>query len=293
MYLYHCLIGWVEFIADRALDLPGKTFEGLSPQVGEIRVMNTSETGVSLQASVNMTNPTPYTAQIPYLSIHILHNGLVLGEGVVKNVDLQLGNNTNIMVHATWDPVSFGGDKAHQIGRKLLSQYVSGKNTTLMAKTHRGSIPSVPLLGEALSKLNITIPTPKIRLPGDDSEIGQRFIKDATFHVFSSTATFGLVSPLEFNTIYIEHVDAIAYYNHTEPVGHIVHDESFPAPPGLSETPRLPVEWSPGSIGYDKLKKAMGGSLKLDAVANVTIRLGNWVETMHYKGKGIGAKVRI
>lgn len=293
MYFYDCLTSRFRTLADMVADLPGKTFDELKPQVGEIRILNTSDTGVHLQATINMTNPTPYTARIPYLNIHILQKGQVLGEAMIKDLDLKLGENTNLRVQATWDPISFGGKKAHKVGRDLLSKYVSGKNTTLMAKTHRGSIPNVPLIGEALSKLNITLPTPRIRLPGDDSDTNTRFIKDATFHVFSSSASFGLISPLQYNTIYIEHIDAVAYYNHTEPVGHILNDEPFAAPPGLSETPRLPVDWSLGSGGYDKVKQAIGGSLKLDAVANVTIRLGNWIETLHYKGKGIGAKVRL
>lgn len=63
--------------------------------------------------------------------------------------------------------------------------------------------------------------------------------------------------------------------------------------PGVTETPRLPVMWSAESIGYDKLIDAMDGSLKLDASANATIRIGNWIETVHYEGRGIGARVRI
>lgn len=246
-----------------------------------------------MQAMVNMTNPTPYEAQVPYFNIHILHKGVVLGEAVVKNINFHVGNNTNILVSATWDPLTFGGEEAHEVGRRLLSEYVSGENTTLTARTHRGSIPTVPLLGEALSKLSVTLPTPRIRIPGQESDVNQRFIKDATFHIFSSSATFGLISPLQYNTIYLERINATAFYNHTEPVGQIIYDEPFAAPPGLSETPRLPVQWSPGSVGYGKLKEALGGGLKLDAEANVTLRLGYWVETVHYTGKGIGAKVRI
>jgi hypothetical protein len=46
-------------------------------------------------------------------------------------------------------------------------------------------------------------------------------------------------------------------------------------------------------VGYGKLKEALGGSLKLDAIANVTVRLGSWTEKIHYTGKGIGAKVSL
>lgn len=242
---------------------------------------------------MNITNPTPYTAIVPYFNIHIQHENETLGEAIATDVDFGLGNITNILVRSTWDPVRFGGEKAHEVGRKLLSAYVSGKNTTMTARTHRDSIPSIPLLGEAMSKINFTIPTPNIRIPGEDKDVKQRFITSATFHIFSSTATFGLVSPLLYNTLHIRDINATAYYNHTEPVGIIISHAEFEVPPGRSETPRLPVKWSPDHVGYDKLKQALGGNLKLDAVADVTLRLGNWIETVHYTGKGIGAKVSI
>ncbi|KAF5575578.1 hypothetical protein FPCIR_13100 [Fusarium pseudocircinatum] len=274
---------------------PENALGKLKPQVGEIEVMETTETGIQMRALVNLTNPTPYTAVVPYLSVHILHDGELLGEAISRNVTFDLGKNTNLPVLATWDPLRFGGEKAQAIGRKLLSDYVSGKNTTLTARTHKRSVPNVPIIGEALSKINITLPTPRITVPGEDEHEGEkpRFIADATFHLFSSTATFTLLSPLLYNTLYIEHINATALYNHTEPVGQIIHDEPFPATPGRSQTPRLPVLWSASSVGYGKLKEALGGSLKLDAIANVTVRLGSWTEKIHYTGKGIGAKVNL
>ncbi|CCT67311.1 uncharacterized protein FFB20_14567 [Fusarium fujikuroi] len=274
---------------------PGNALGKLKPQVGEIEVMETTETGILMRALVNLTNPTPYAAVVPYLSVHILHDGELLGEAISRNVTFDLGNNTNLPVLATWDPLRFGGEEAQAVGRKLLSDYVSGKNTTLTARTHKRSVPNVPIIGEALSKINITLPTPRITVPGEDEHGDEKphFIADATFHLFSSTATFTLLSPLLYNTLYIEHINATALYNHTEPVGQIIHDEPFPATPGRSQTPRLPVIWSASSVGYGKLKEALGGSLKLDAIANVTVRLGSWTEKIHYTGKGIGAKVSL
>lgn len=199
-----------------------------------------------------------------------------------------------------------GGEEGAQHGRDLLSQYLSGYNTSVTIRTHRGTIPSLPRIGDALSRLNLTLSAPRLRLPpppgrggggddGDDSaeEEERRFIRDATFHIFSSTATFTLVSPLTKNTLYIDAVDATAFYNHTEPIGKIEYDLPFAAPPGSSETPRLPVEWSVDSVGYGKLREALGGRMKLDARAVVWVRLGRWTERVWYVGKGIGAKVRL
>jgi hypothetical protein len=247
---------------------------------------------------VNFTNPTNYTATITSLKIHILNNASVIAGATVSNLTVVQGNNTNVLVKAIWDPQSLGGNTSRAIGRDLLSQYISGWNTTLTFKTYNESIPHQPTLGEALSKFEVEIPTPRLSSPhvgeGDEDDSDRpRFIKEATFHIFSSTAVFTLQSPLQHSTIYIDNINATAFYNHTEPIGQILHDLPFKVPPGLSITPRLPVDWSSDSIGYDKMKKALGGDLKLAAKATVKIRLGHWSEEVWFEGEGIGAKIRL
>jgi hypothetical protein len=271
-----------------------------APKVGDVEITDTTPTSVSLRASVNITNPTPYSAHIPFINIHIESNGTLVGEARAENIGIIPGNNTALKVSATWNP-SMGGKKGVQRGRDLLSEYLSGYNTSVTIRTHRGTIPSLPLLGEALSRLNISVPAPRLRLPGgngdgdsdNDDDEQARFIRDATFHVLSSSATFTLVSPLLHNTIFIDSVDATALYNHTEPIGRIQYDLPLAVPPGASQTPKLPVEWSMDSVGYDKLMEALGGRMKLDARAVVGVRLGRWTEWVWYMGRGIGAGVRL
>ena len=275
----------------------------MKPSIGSLKVLSTDKTAINLQALVNFTNPTEYTAHVPFVNIHILNNGSIIGDATVQNIDVVQGNNTNILVQATWDPTIFGGEEGAKIGRELLSQYISGFNTTLTFQTHEGSIPTQPELGKSLSKFPIEMPTPRLGGngeqnggDGDEDDGGDHkphFINDAVFHLFSSTATFSLLSPLEYSTIYIENINATAFYNHTEPVGHIDYDLPFKVPPGTSQTPKLPVDWSIDSIGYEKLQKALGGELKLDASGTVLVRLGQWSETVWYKGSGIGASVRL
>ncbi len=258
---------------------------------------------MTLQAIINVTNPTPYTAHLPYANIHILHNNTVIGDATVEDLDIVKGPNANILVTATWNP-PMGGAQGRRIARELISQYLSGYNTTLTVKAHRKSIPDQPVLCDALSRFNATFAAPRLHLPGDDDGDsngdgeggGAHFVRDATFHLLSSTATFTLVSPLERNTVYLDFVNATALYNHTEPVGRILYDLPFAAPPGRSQTPRLPVDWSVGSVGYDAIRRALDGGgnrLKLDAFAFVDVRLGNWRESLWYRGRGIGATVRL
>lgn len=111
-------------------------------------------------------------------------------------------------------------------------------------------------------------------------------------HIISSTALFTLASPFSSTTLFITTLNATAYYD-GQPSGKILYELPFAVPPGLSETPRLPVEWSLGSVGYEAIRKALGGKLKLSAFAHVGIRIGEWNEMIWFKGGQIGANVRL
>ncbi|MCJ1307456.1 hypothetical protein MMC25_001102 [Agyrium rufum] len=276
---------------------------GFSPKVGSLKILETTRETLSFEALVNITNPTNYSANVPYVNIHLMSNGSYLGYAISENVKVVPGANDNILMHATWDPVKPSHIGQLDAGRELLSQYISGYNTSLTLRTHNGTIPTLPRLGKALSVFKIDIPTPHLETPknpnhpdddeDDRDEKAPRFLDDATFHLFTSTATFTLLSPLPHSTITITDIDATAFYNHTEPVGQILYDLPFAVPPGASRSPKLPVDWSPNSVGYEAIKQALGGSLKLDAVAEVGISIGNWRQNVWFRGGGIGAKVRI
>ncbi|KAI0972860.1 hypothetical protein F4678DRAFT_427170 [Xylaria arbuscula] len=270
----------------------GEIGGAISPKIGSLRVVDSSADSLTLQALVNVTNPTAYTAYVPFFNIHFVANNTILGDSTIQNIDIRAGNNTNLLVTATWSPAK-QGRYGRGVGRNLISQYLSGFNTSITVKPHLHTIPGQPVLCKALSRFNATFAVPRLSLPGDSPDENSHFIRDASFHFLSSTATFTLVSPLQFNTLYLDFVNATALYNHSEPVGRILYDLPFAAPPGISQTPRLPVEWSIDSVGYDAVRRAIGGKLKLDARAFVDARLGNWKESLWYEGKGIGASVHL
>jgi hypothetical protein len=278
--------------ANRLTALPRGAIGSIEPKIGSLRVVDTSLDSITLQAVVNVTNPTPYAAHVPFVNVHIVTNGSILGDATIENVDIRKGLNTNLFITATWHPAK-GGSHSRQTGRDLISQYLSGFNTSITVKPHLDSIPGQSVLCKALSRLNATFAIPRLNLPGDSSSEESHFIRDASFHFLSSTATFTLVSPFQFNTLYLDFVNATALYNHTEPIGQILYDLPFAAPPGESQTPRLPVTWSLDSVGYDAVRGAIGGKLKLDAHASVDARLGNWKESLWYQGRGIGASIHL
>ena len=68
-----------------------------------------------------------------------------------------------------------------------------GANTTVTFKTHKGTIPTLPGIGEALSIIHIDVPVPQVSTPGspdDDAGIKRpHFIQDATVQFPSKDIT--------------------------------------------------------------------------------------------------------
>lgn len=283
----------------------GKLGSSAMPKISDLQIVNSTESSLTITALVNMTNPTQYSASIPYVDIHIVKNGSILGHATARDFAIVPGQNDNLLVTAVYEPLVLGGLEARAVGRELISQYLSGFNTTISVQMHKGTIPSQPKLGEALSRFPIEVPAPKIGAPPpsdpNDPNPPQKnethFIDDATMHLISSTATFSLRSPLQHTIIFIDKINATALYKGDD-VGRIFYDQPFAVPPvdkdgnGVT-TPRLPVEWSLGSVGYDAVKNALGGTLKLGALADVSVTIRTFKETVWFQGRGIGAHVRL
>ena len=166
-------------------------FSNISPQIGSLEILETTKSSLVLQAKANVTNPTEYSAQIPYININILNSDTILGNVVARDLHIVPGKNTDLVATATWNPSIMSGIQGSEVGRNLLSEYISGYNTTLTLKTHNGTIPAQPRLGRALSNLEVVIDTPKLSLPGfpghggrdgdsDHNNQGPHFIRDAT-----------------------------------------------------------------------------------------------------------------
>ncbi|KAF2864137.1 hypothetical protein K470DRAFT_209021 [Piedraia hortae CBS 480.64] len=257
----------------------GSLISALDPQVCDFQVLDTTPSSLTLRAVVNVTNPTDHSATIPYVDVQVFANKTLLGHATVRNAKMKPKGRDTVDVTVVYDPADSGG-------REFVSQYISGYNTTLTLQAHEGTIPSQPSLGNVLSKLPINITTPHL-------DRISHFLESATMHLLSSTAQFSLLSPLRREVIFITSINASASY-HGDLVGIIETDLPFAiAPGGVATTPRLPVEWSPGGMGYDAVKRALGGKLRLSAFANVGVRIGHWRDRVWFQGHGIGAFIRL
>lgn len=76
-------------------------------------------------------------------------------------------------------------------------------------------------------------------------------------------------------------------------MGAILYELPFEVPPDASTSPRLPVDWDLGSVGYEAVKQALGDRLKLDAMADVGVGVGAWRQRVWFMGRGVGAGVRL
>ncbi|KAF2745630.1 hypothetical protein M011DRAFT_504426 [Sporormia fimetaria CBS 119925] len=259
--------------------------------MGNLSIVETTRTALVIQAHLNFTNPTNYSATVPYVNVNVLVNDTVMGQAVAENLNVRPGNNTNVIGKVIWDPYTHSGEKGKAIGAEFLSQYISGYNTTLTVRAHNATIPANPLLGSVLSNFPLTFPMPSLSHSSPNSTKGH-FIQSATMHLLTSTAVFSLSSPFTTTTMYITSLNATSYYEGHQ-AGRIQYDFPFAVPPGVSESPRLPVDWSFGGLGYEAIRKALGGSLTMTAVGDVGIRIGDWRERVWYRGGKIGAKVRL
>lgn len=95
----------------------------------DLKIISTSAKSLKLQAAINFTNPTPYSATIPYADVKILVNGTELGHATIRDAVVRPGLNVRIPVMATWDPSAVAGRNGSAVGRELLSQYISGMST--------------------------------------------------------------------------------------------------------------------------------------------------------------------
>lgn len=128
-YLYCCDYHQI----DEANTFPGLAIRShndvgsFRPKVGDLQILSTAKGSITLGAVVNFTNPTEYTATVPYVDIHIGVNGTLLGHATAENVKVVPGENVGLPVTAVWFPAEYGGEEGPVVGKELLSQYISGE----------------------------------------------------------------------------------------------------------------------------------------------------------------------
>ena len=57
----------------------------------------------------------------------LLYNGTALGHVTARDISVKPGLNTGLHFDLAWNPLESGGDHGVDLGRDLVSRYISGK----------------------------------------------------------------------------------------------------------------------------------------------------------------------
>ncbi|KAI5812587.1 hypothetical protein BZA77DRAFT_138760 [Pyronema omphalodes] len=263
------------------------------PKLQDIAITESTETSMNLRISLEAENPTPWEVYVPYSNVLIGTDGITIGNGTIKDMHIKQGTN-QIIVNAAWDPSRYSGKEGVKAGEELLGHYISGHSTNLTLSVHAESFPAMPELSRALSSLSFTTPMPHLgtKNPNDPPK---PFIESATMYLLSSSASFLLLNPLPHDSILISTLDGVAMYNGS-PVGTIKSNAPFlikAGNDGRTTSPRLPVDWDAGSVGFEFLRRTLWGELELHAEAMVGLKMGRMRMGVYYNGtRGVRAHVR-
>lgn len=111
----------------------------LNPRVVSLQLGTTTESSLLVSTKLNFTNPTEYSATIPFVDTLMLYNGTAIAHIIAHNISVVPGNNTNVSVDFAWNPLEFGGMEGVEAGRALLSSYISGTRSVLVAEFKTGA----------------------------------------------------------------------------------------------------------------------------------------------------------
>lgn len=81
---------------------------------------------VSTQA--NFTNPTNYSATVPFVDLLILYNDTAVAHITARNISVVPGNNSYVPIDFFWCPFDAAGVDGVEAGRAFFSSYISGQS---------------------------------------------------------------------------------------------------------------------------------------------------------------------
>ncbi|KAF9989806.1 hypothetical protein BGZ75_004808 [Mortierella antarctica] len=275
------------------------------PVLEKLDVVDSTAHSLTVKATLTLFNPSSISATLGDLSFLWSNHGYVIGMATVSNVHLQPGNNTieciGMMDPSTdcalkRDPLC-NPELAMNASREFISKYISGDNSTTIDVLGYAGSTHIPLLKPMMSSFAITSHLPPI---------GQDFLISATMYIFSSKLELELQNPLD-TVITVLYLNGTASFK-GEKLGHVLvdfeHDFTSPKPilipannhretdSGYVKTPKLPVVFDLSSVGYEALRKALGGSLEVDVVCHIKAKVGSMVMWVDFVKDGVEAEVR-
>lgn len=82
---------------------------------------------LTVKTKVNITNPTPYSAFVPFVDFRLLYNETKVAHITGRDLSVFPGINHGMPIDLQWSPLDLGGTDGVTAGRELISQYISGE----------------------------------------------------------------------------------------------------------------------------------------------------------------------
>ncbi|KAF9407317.1 hypothetical protein BGZ94_002753 [Podila epigama] len=269
-------------------------------------VVDSTEHSLTVKVTLVLFNPSKISATLGDLSFLWSYGGFEIGMATSPELQLEVGNNTieaygmmNPSLHCArrrYDP-SCDPEEAVAAAREFISKYISGDNSTSIKVQGYSESTHIPLLRPMMETFAIESSLPSV---------DQDFLISATMYLLSSSLVLELQNPLD-TVITVLYINGTASYKN-ETLGHILVDfeKDIAAPKpivipandhqnetsGYAKTPRLPVMFDLSSVGYEALRKALGGSLDVDVLCHIKARVGAMVMWVDFIKDGVNANVR-
>jgi hypothetical protein len=95
--------------------------------VVSLQLGDTTESSMVVSTLVNFTNPTQYSATVPFIDLLILYNNTAVAHITTHNLSVVPGNNSYVPFDFFWCPSTSSGIDGVEAGRALFSSYISGQ----------------------------------------------------------------------------------------------------------------------------------------------------------------------
>ncbi|KAJ2427447.1 hypothetical protein GGF41_001686 [Coemansia sp. RSA 2531] len=272
-------------------------------RVARIHITNTTKYLVSAEIGLDIDNPLSYGAYMSDLALMIRYSGLHIATVGVKELSLERGQN-NATVY-----VDFHNHPSDPRQQMLFLEASSGKRVDIELAGFPNCTSIAPLEASLRHfSQRITIDPSRVdnRRNGPVSVKLPRVLREAVFHIFGMSAEATVVNPVSGADIWLQAIEAIGYYKGDIPLGSLRYDFVSDTPssrvsgsPGNGflmpfnravTTPRLPITANETSIGWDVVRKAIGGTLGVDVFTNLQVLVGNAPLNLTVLGRGAPVK---
>ncbi|KAJ2710718.1 hypothetical protein H4R19_003612 [Coemansia spiralis] len=266
-----------------------------------VHIVNTAPDLVALKIDLAVSNPFSYGAFLTDLALMVKYNGLHIATVGTTQLSLLQG-----VSNATAN-VAFHNHPADPRQQEFFMAASSGRSITIEVAGFPNCTSILPLEA-SLREFSQEVTIDLSDRGGSGVFVGNfpRVVREVVFRIFSMTAEATVVNPVSGADIWLQSIDAVAYYRGHIPLGTLQYDFTAPDPrqhgPPLSglllpygravTTPQLPIVANKTSIGWDVVRRAIGGTLDVDVLTNTRVRIGQAQLNVTTMGKNAPIKVR-